>query len=314
MEPTIKKISIIIPAFNESAYIAKTLSAIKTFSPLCDYEVIVVDNGSQDNTSEIASEHGAKVVYFPEGTIAAVRNAGVAESMGTVLVFIDADVLITKQWQEGILSVAEQLQEDPMLVTGSRCEAPNSSSWINKHWFSNLAATNAAYINSGHLITSKVLFDAISGFSASLKTAEDHDFCMKAKAIGAKIQAIQSLRVIHEGYPETIKAFITRERWHGREDFETISSLLSSKVAIIASFHALLLLATLCLVTLNFSMAIGFYLLLMVTLSITLTLVKFGRIPIALLLHRALAFYYYIWGRTLAMLDRVLDRHLNKLR
>lgn len=308
------KISFIIPAFNESSYIATTLGAIGEFAPPCDYEVIVVDNGSEDDTADIVISNNAKLVSLPVGTIAAVRNEGVKHASGNVLVFIDADVLITKQWQSNILSVVESLLESPDTITGSRCETPDQSNWLNRHWFSQLAATNAAYINSGHLITTASLFGKVGGFTESLSTAEDHDFCMKAKALGGEIKPDKSIRVVHEGYPENISGFIQRERWHGREDFESISSFTASKVALVAFFHTIVLVATLIAAFYNIVGALSAYVFIMATISIGLTLLKFNFHSVFSLLNRSLVFYFYIVGRTLAMFDRIFGHRVNKFR
>lgn len=308
------KISFIIPAFNESNYIATTLGAIEQFAPPYDYEVIVVDNGSEDDTADIVVSNKGKLVSLPEGTIAAVRNEGVKHASGNVFVFIDADVLLTEQWQSNISSVVESLLKSPDTITGSRCETPDQSNWLNRYWFSQLAGTNAAYINSGHLITTASLFKKVGGFTESLSTAEDHDFCMKAKAIGAEIKPEQSIRVVHEGYPENISAFIQRERWHGREDFESISSFVGSKVALVALLHAIVLFCSLISAFYNIAGALSMYVFIMATISIGLTLLKFNFQSAYSLLNRSLVFYFYVVGRTLAMFDRFLGHRVNKFR
>ena len=73
-----KTASVIIPAFNEEKHIQNTLQALTMNN---DLEIIVVDNGSADQTAEIANQAGINVIDFPSGTIAAVRNRGVRESL-----------------------------------------------------------------------------------------------------------------------------------------------------------------------------------------------------------------------------------------
>lgn len=302
-------VSIIIPAFNEEVSIADTLQSIQKHPPHEQYEVIVVDNGSTDNTPSIAEKYGAKVVSQPEGTIASVRNSGVVSSKGDILVFLDADVLVTEKWSLSMPSVINELIETPMLCTGSRCLPPENNNWFNRHWFGHLAHYDAPYINSGHLITTRTLFDQTGGFSEHLKTAEDYDFCIKAKAAGASIKNNPQLPVIHLGYPQTIKQFIRRERWHGREDFETLSSFISSKIGWIATFHLLFLIcAFLAIFTTSsilpplISYFLGMYL-----VSIALTLYKFNLPNKGTLFQTAAIFYVYIWGRTLALIDRFIS-------
>ena len=90
------RITIIIPTYNEERNIVRTLDALKEHVPYeCEYEVIIVDHGSTDLTSDLAEKNGAKVCLHPEGTICGLRNYGVNKSSGDILVFLDADFLLT---------------------------------------------------------------------------------------------------------------------------------------------------------------------------------------------------------------------------
>jgi glycosyltransferase involved in cell wall biosynthesis len=300
--------SIIIPAFNEADCIADTLKAIQQFPPPSPYEVIVADNGSTDETVEIAANYSTHVVHAPDNTIAAVRNRGVDASCGQYLIFLDADVLVTEEWHLRMTDILNQLNDTPMLVTGSRCLPVNNSTWLNKYWFSLLKKHKGSYINSGHLITSRLLFNKISGFSESLNTAEDYDFCMKAQAIGATIRQSDIIPVMHLGYPTNISGFINRERWHGREDFLTLLSFSKSKVGWVAAFNLLFITgSSIASIVLSDSSPIVLYFLLMYMMSITLAIVKFRVLAPVFILNTAVIFYLYITGRTLAFLDRIFS-------
>lgn len=93
-------ISVIVPAYNEERYLGETLKSIqraKDFLLKKDAvptEIIVVDNGSTDSTSDIAAFSGASVAKEPKHNVARVRNAGAGFAKGNVLVFIDADTIV----------------------------------------------------------------------------------------------------------------------------------------------------------------------------------------------------------------------------
>ncbi len=308
-------VSIVIPAYNEQDYLGTTLTAIRKYGLGVPYEVIVVDNGSLDDTAEIVKQYDCRLVDCPKGTIAAVRNKGVSESSGEILIFLDADVLVTREWQQGMTQIIAQLKKDTMIVTGSRCEAPNSNSWLNNYWFKLLGSYNAKYINSGHMITTRTLFDKVAGFSEKLQTAEDVDFCLKATVLGAVINASSDIPVVHEGYPETLSDFIQRERWHGREDFENFGSILASKVAWIVICHFIVFLFTLFGLLLgNAAYSLLFYGLVMAFVSIALTVIKFGRKGVFSTINTSGIFYFYIYGRTVAMIDRLRGHRIEKFR
>jgi glycosyltransferase involved in cell wall biosynthesis len=84
------KISIIIPAYNEGDIIADIIGQIKSLHP--DFEIIVVDDGSTDDTAAEADKAGAKVYQHPYniGNGAAVKS-GIRVATGDILVFIDGD-------------------------------------------------------------------------------------------------------------------------------------------------------------------------------------------------------------------------------
>lgn len=302
-------VSIIIPAYNEEKCIAETLQTIQNFPPHHLYEIVVVDNGSIDETAALVKAAGVRLVNHPEGTIASVRNRGVSEARGEVLVFLDADVLVTAQWAKSMIPVIDMLIKQPLLVTGSRCLPPNDSNWFNLYWFARLVDYEAPYINSGHLITSRKLFNQIHGFSEHLKTAEDYDFCMKAKAAGAELKNNPNLPVIHTGYPRTLAAFIKRERWHGREDFETWSSFSESHVGWAAAFNLVLLVlvAGCSVITMNLWPTLLFFVVMFIV-SLLLTLYKFRGKNLAGLIPTATVFFIYLCGRSLAIVDRLLGQ------
>ncbi|PIE67568.1 MAG: glycosyl transferase [Deltaproteobacteria bacterium] len=84
------EISIVIPAFNESENIGGVIQSVKRYHP--DAEIIVVDDGSSDNTAEVAHEAGATVYSHPYniGNGAAVKT-GIRVARGKIFVFMDAD-------------------------------------------------------------------------------------------------------------------------------------------------------------------------------------------------------------------------------
>jgi glycosyltransferase involved in cell wall biosynthesis len=91
-----RKISIIVPAFNEEAMLAESLASIRRAATAFDaagfgWELIVCDNNSTDRTPDIARQAGARVVFEPVNQIARARNAGAAAATGEWLVFVDAD-------------------------------------------------------------------------------------------------------------------------------------------------------------------------------------------------------------------------------
>ncbi len=86
------KISVIIPTFNHGHYIKKAINSIfnQTYK---NFEIIIVDDGSTDNTLDIISIYGDSVryIYQENRGLAGARNTGIQASKGEYLAFLDAD-------------------------------------------------------------------------------------------------------------------------------------------------------------------------------------------------------------------------------
>lgn len=126
------KLTIIVPAFNEEAYLAPTLDSIRAATDYlgtrsdADVEVIVVDNDSQDETAAVARRHGATVVHESVRNIARARNTGARHAAGDLLVFVDADVAVPPT----LLHVIQETTRGPCgeswsgrIPSSSRCSA-----------------------------------------------------------------------------------------------------------------------------------------------------------------------------------------------
>lgn len=94
------KVSVIVPVFNASKYIGKTLDSIIN-QDFDSYEIIVVDDGSTDNSLEIINETlekteiPHKIIHQENAGVSVARNVGIDASTGDYLVFIDADDHVT---------------------------------------------------------------------------------------------------------------------------------------------------------------------------------------------------------------------------
>jgi glycosyltransferase involved in cell wall biosynthesis len=232
------KISFVIPTFNEEKHLGGVIDSIHNNMPdKAEYEIIVVDNGSTDHTVDIAKGKGAKVFDGPNLTISALRNIGVSKIKYENIVFLDADVYLSDFWGKHIKNVIDQLEKEKPAITGSICGLGHNPMWLEKNWYGVvLSRKKINYINSGHLILKKSIFNKIGGFNEKLESAEDYEFCLRGKKIGIKIINNPKLRVHHDGYPKTLRAFFYRERWHGRGDYLSLKNFISSKAAIISLF------------------------------------------------------------------------------
>jgi glycosyltransferase involved in cell wall biosynthesis len=226
-------ISFVIPVYNEADILARQLESIRQYVPAeLDRQVIVVDNGSTDNSVQVAHAGGADIVLERSGTVAASRNAGASHATGEVIIFIDADVLLTDRWRDHIVAAIDALKSVPMTITGSTVSVPPGGNWIERSWFAPKQEAQRNYINTGHLIVIRASFDVLGGFREELVSGEDYEFSMRARQQGYRLYDNKQLRVIHHGYPRSLLQFARRERWHGEGDYQGWRAFTGSKIAI----------------------------------------------------------------------------------
>ena len=90
-------VSFIVPALNEEKCLEKTLRSIKAQKTKLKFEIIVVDGGSKDKTVEIAKKY-ARVPREKSRSISSARNMGAELGKGKLLVFIDADTVLPRDY------------------------------------------------------------------------------------------------------------------------------------------------------------------------------------------------------------------------
>jgi glycosyltransferase involved in cell wall biosynthesis len=143
MEP---KISVVIPTLNEGKYLAKTLERLRT-QEFKEFEVIVVDGGSSDNTGRIAKNYGASLITEPGANVCRARNIGLHEARGQVIVGADADTV----YPVNHLSVIwREFAKDPRVVavTGGWMLV-NGPRWAIRMWQLITATISFVYRFSG---------------------------------------------------------------------------------------------------------------------------------------------------------------------
>lgn len=212
--------SVIIPAKNEAQNIGRCIRSV--FNCVEDrdlVEVIVVDNGSSDDTAEIAKEEGAKVFIKKNVTISALRNFGVQKASYGILGFIDADCEALPRWLENARNI---LSDNSIGIVGDYYRLPEEPKWIEKAFFSSITRRRreVSYLSGGNMVIRKDNFLNVGGFDERVTTGEDYVLCLKFKSAGFKIIADPSVSVIHHGNPKTLTQLFKKEIWHGLGMFD----------------------------------------------------------------------------------------------
>ena len=155
-------ISVIIPVLNEEKVIADTLSqlALQTSS---DFEVLVVDGGSTDNSYNIVKQNKNVKLLSAEKGRATQMNAGANKAVGDWLLFLHADTLLPKHAIQSIAS----LSADPEIKSGGFKHRFSGKdwrltfiSWLNN----NRCSRNHVFYGDQAIFVKRTLFNTIGGF------------------------------------------------------------------------------------------------------------------------------------------------------
>lgn len=198
-------LSIVIPAKNEENYLPKLLDSIKK-QDYKDYEVIVADGGSTDNTKKIARKYGCRVVVGKKkGSPSIERNKGARKAKGDVLLFLDADVRLTDGFLSGIV---ENISEKNLDV-GSCFFRPYDGNWLDgiivsmSNFLLNLFQRLWPHAYGWCIFSKKNVHDKLGGFNEEIFVGEDHDYAIRASkmsnfGIVKSVVALSSMRRYHK--------------------------------------------------------------------------------------------------------------------
>jgi peptidoglycan/xylan/chitin deacetylase (PgdA/CDA1 family) len=209
--PTLN-VSIVIPAYNAAATINKTLESLQA-QTLRDWEAIVVNDGSGDETAAIASQFAARdsrirAVNQSQQGVCAARNKGISLARFDWLLFLDSDDWISPEFLEKMTSA---IACDPSLdavhcgwVRVTPDGQPLSEDYCQQSGdlFANFARTCAFAIHA--CIVRRSLVEAVGKFNPSLRTCEDWDLWQRIARTGARFGAVKEVLAYYRMRPDSV--------------------------------------------------------------------------------------------------------------
>ena len=223
-------VSIVLPVFNEERYLESCLKTLGQIEyPKDKYEIITVDNGSTDNSLNIAKQYADQSLLLPNVNVGAVRNFGVKHAKGKVLVFLDSDCLVPASWLHqgvGLLFSGEKN------VYGGNLNLRENPYWIERYWLlknNNDQASQHDLLGSCIFIRKEAFLDA-QGFDESVTSGEDSTLSKTLVDLGYKVIIDSRLGVVHLGNPTTVAGFVKRQIWHSENYVKAIKEALKDKV------------------------------------------------------------------------------------
>ncbi len=226
---TLPFVSIIIPVIDRAEELGRCLDSIATLRyPKEKLEIIVVDDGSRDNSKEVADSFGA-VVLDSGGTgtgPAAARNRGARAARGEILAFIDSDCIASPQWLE---ELAGFFEDPEVAAVGGFVDGMHTSSFLDRYELAMSSLTlgnrersgqqgdDTFYLPSCNLLVRSSVFREASGFNPEMHVGEDVDLTWRFRDSGHRIIYMPKGRVGHE-HRNAFFPFIKRRFQYGTSE------------------------------------------------------------------------------------------------
>ena len=238
-EPGAGAVSVVIPARNEARSIAAVIRAVQAQHITgLDLDIIVVDDGSTDDTPAVARAAGARVLELGSssggGNPARARNRGASMATGDPIVFLDADCTPVAGWLDRLLAAHESgrhvvggsLDLPPNLTAGARCDY--YCGWYHVH-----SARPAGVVPNhppGNLSVRRELFLGSAGFTEHHPVAYAHEelaWQAEVQRAGVEIFFEPKAIVLHRNRPGLGNLLRRNYRW----GFSAIESKATSGAA-----------------------------------------------------------------------------------
>ena len=244
------EISLLIPAHNEEKIIAKTIEALLNDNYSNKKEIIIINDGSTDNTAKIVSSYSKKYPFVKlinlkhKGKSGAI-NIGIRKSKYDILVILDADSLVEKDALKEIVKPLKNKKIGGVAGCIRAIKTKNPLTWfqdfeyvISSGWRYICTKINANSILPGFSAFKKEALLKVGGFSSETLT-EDFDIVFNMKKIGYETRTSRAA-VMFTDVPKNLKSFIKqRIRW-SRGTIQVLKKhfkfLLSGKAEMIAIY------------------------------------------------------------------------------
>jgi glycosyltransferase involved in cell wall biosynthesis len=212
------EVSVVIPAYNEGTYIDRLLEALAKQN-FKDFEVIVSDAQSQDETPEVIDNFkgklDVKLILSPPKGPAAGRNRGAEAAKGEWLLFLDADDDFDDP--SFIKTLLEETKRRSLQTASAKIKVKDGNfinkfgmSQLNYNYLKLLSHTKHPVAPGYCILTRRDLFESLNGFNEKIQFGEDYDYVTRASKqgfafIGDTYLYVDLRRADTEGFKLTLK-------------------------------------------------------------------------------------------------------------
>jgi cellulose synthase/poly-beta-1,6-N-acetylglucosamine synthase-like glycosyltransferase len=222
MPDPVPRISVVVPAFQASASIERCLAALAHQTlPAEQYEVIVVDDGSTDDTANRASRCGAHVLRLVRNQgPAQARNVGLAAARGEIVVFTDSDCEPTS----GFLAALTDPLRDARIAATKGAYESNQRALVPRfvqleyesRYRHTAAASNVDFIDTYAACYRRADLVRLGGFDPRFRVCEDQELSFRLAEAGLKMHFVPDARTLHQ-HVDTLWGYVRKKfriaRW-----------------------------------------------------------------------------------------------------
>ena len=204
------KVSVIITTYNRAQFLTEAIESVLNQS-YQDFELIIIDDGSDDNTKEVLKPYQDRLSYFYQKNsgISKSRNEGLSNAQGEYIAFLDSDDLWKRRKLEKQVGFLEKDEKHQMCYTdeiwirsGVRVNPKKVhskfSGWIFQH------CIPLCIISLSSAVMERKLFDQIGLFDEGLPACEDYDLWLRASLITPIHFIPEPLIIKRGGHPDQL--------------------------------------------------------------------------------------------------------------
>jgi cellulose synthase/poly-beta-1,6-N-acetylglucosamine synthase-like glycosyltransferase len=217
MNQNMPSVTVVVPAFNASATLSRCLDALKRQTyPEGLRTVIVVDDGSIDNTRQIAAASGIQVLAQSNEGAAAARNLGARAAKSDIILFTDSDCIPSNDWMAEMITPFS----DPRVAGTKGFYRTNQSSLTARFVQAEYEIKcrglrlkdSIDFIDTYSAGYRRDIFNENGGFDTSYKgaNAEDVEFSYRLAGKGCRLVVAKGAYVLHR-HPETVRDYFRKK-------------------------------------------------------------------------------------------------------
>jgi len=213
-------VSVVVTVYNAERTIGKCLESImKLEYPEDKLEVLVIDDGSTDNSVDMIRKYPVRLLRKRNSGYPSAMNAGIRKSRGNIVVIVDSDIYITREW---LVKVLREFDDSKVgIVEGYVATAPTKNFWAKLAGYevedrcTRIESKYMDYLSSTCTAYRKEIFDSVGFFDEGLRRNSDEDLSHRAFKYGWKLIFRKDVMCFHD-WRSSFGSYFMQQLYQGK--------------------------------------------------------------------------------------------------